>query len=256
MRRMKNFRGIKIKTPDQIRMMRDAGRILATIFTKLKNVLYIEQTTAEIDRIVEGFIAEAGVRPAFKGYRGFPGCACISVNEEIVHGIPGVKKVLSGDLVSIDIGIIDQGYYADSAYTFLLGDVDNSLKTLANVTEEALYKGIEQARPGNRLSDISHAVQTCVESHGFSVVREFVGHGIGTNLHEDPEIPNFGTPNQGPLLKPGMVFAIEPMVNLGGHATRIIDDGWTVVTKDGKPSAHFEHTVAVTESGPQILTVI
>lgn len=251
---MKTRSAIKIKTSEEIVLMREAGRILAKIFHELESSLTIGRTTLDIDRIVESLISRHKVKPAFKGYRGFPACACVSVNEEIVHGIPGDRAIRPGDLVSVDIGIIHEGFYSDSAYTFGLGQVACEMSRLLQVTRDALGKGIAQARPGGHLSDISHAVQQYVESNGFSVVREFVGHGIGRNLHEEPEIPNFGSPRQGPVLEAGMVFAIEPMVNAGGWQTRIGNDGWTVVTQDGKPSAHFEHTVAVSESGPQILT--
>jgi methionyl aminopeptidase len=251
---MKTRSAIKIKTSEDIALMREAGRILATIFYELESSLTIGRTTLDIDRIVESLISRHKVTAAFKGYRGFPGCACVSINEEIVHGIPGSRTIRDGDLVAVDIGIIHEGFYSDRAYTFGLGQVAPGMARLVQVTREALDKGIAQARPGGRLSDISHAVQQHVESNGFSVVREFVGHGIGRNLHEDPEIPNFGIPHQGPVLETGMVFAIEPMVNAGSWQTRIGSDGWTVVTRDGKPSAHFEHTVAVSESGPRILT--
>lgn len=253
---MNSSHSIVIKTPEEIEIMREAGRILASILVELQSSLKSGQTTKEIDQITESLIIKSNVKPAFKGYRGFPGCACVSVNEEIVHGIPGDKKIYEGDLVSVDVGIIYQDFYSDSAKTFSIGKVDPKLTNLLEVTEESLSQGIAQAIVGKRLSDISHAVQKYVEANHFSVVREFVGHGIGRGLHEEPEIPNFGSPNQGPVLKPGMVFAIEPMVNLGDWQTKITNDGWTVVTKDGKHSAHFEHTVAITESGPQILTQV
>jgi methionyl aminopeptidase len=200
-------------------------------------------------------IHENKVKPAFKGYRGFPGCLCVSVNEEVVHGIPGEKVLKEGDLVSLDFGVIYQGYYGDSALSFIVGGKPTSeQEKLLKVTEESLYKGIEAAQIGNRISDISHAVQVHVEKNGFSVVREFVGHGIGRNLHEDPQIPNYGEPGEGPKIKEGMVLAIEPMVNLGKPAVRVLDDGWTVITQDRKLSAHFEHSIAVTKDGPLILT--
>jgi len=211
-------------------------------------------TTQEIDILAEDLMRAAGVQPAFKGYRGYPACVCTSINEEVVHGIPKGRMLLEGDIVSIDVGIIHQGYYSDMAFTAGLGKIFPERKNLLDVTEQSLAQGIAQARTGNHLSDISHAIQSYVESQGFSVVREFVGHGIGKNLHEDPEIPNFGDPHQGPVLKEGMVLAIEPMVNFGAWQTVILDDGWTVITQDGKPSAHFEHTVAITKKGPEILT--
>jgi len=200
-------------------------------------------------------IADRHVLPAFKGYRGYPCCTCISVNQEVVHGIPGKKIIHDGDIVSVDLGIIYQGYFSDTAVTLAVGEISPELQTLLDVTKEALHRGISQAKVNNHLSDISFAVQSYAESNGFSVVRDFVGHGIGKNLHEEPEIPNYGPPHVGPVLKAGMVLAIEPMVNLGTWQTKILDDGWTVETLDGKPSAHFEHTVAVTAEGPRILTL-
>ena len=211
-------------------------------------------TTRQIDVMAEELMAARHVRPAFKGYRGFPGCICVSINDEVVHGIPGDRVVDEGDIVSIDAGVIYQDFYSDMAVTIGIGKVDPARCHLMEVTRESLLKGIACAQPGRHLSDISHAIQTYVEERGFSVVRDFVGHGIGRNLHEEPEIPNFGPPHQGPVLEPGMVFAIEPMINMGDWQTRIQDNGWTVETMDGKPSAHFEHTVAVTNDGSRILT--
>ncbi len=204
--------------------------------------------------MAEKLIRDNAVLPAFKGYRGFPGCVCTSVNEEVVHGIPGERRLKDGDIVSLDVGIIHKDYYVDTAVTVGIGKITPEIEKLLDVTERSLYQGIEQARPGNHLSDISHAVQVFVEANGFSVVRDFVGHGIGRNLHEDPEIPNFGPAHEGPVLKEGMVLAIEPMVNRGGWQTKVLADGWTVVTQDGRPSAHFEHTIAVTAEYPRILT--
>ena len=211
-------------------------------------------TTQEIDCKAEALIGEHRVRPAFKGYRGFPGCICISINNEVVHGIPGKRLVKDGDIVSIDIGIVADHYFSDTAFTMGFGEISVDLKKLLEVTKESLDKGIQQALVGHHLSDISCAIQEYVEAHHFAVVRDFVGHGIGRALHEDPEIPNYGPPYMGPLLEEGMVFAIEPMVNMGTWQTEVLKDGWTVVTKDGKPSAHFEHTVAIMKSGPEILT--
>lgn len=245
---------INIKTPQEIAQLRKAGQILAAIVQKLKCSLTSGMMTRDIDRLAEEIIQSYQVIPAFKGYRGFPGCVCVSVNEEIVHGIPGERVISDGDIVSIDVGIIYEGFYSDTATTVPVGKIDPNLARLMKVTEESLYQGIQQARVGNHLSDISHAVQTYVEKNGFSIVREFVGHGIGRNLHEEPEIPNFGPPHAGPVLEEGMVFAIEPMVNVGTWRTRINPDGWTVVTEDGKASAHFEHCIVVTNLGPQILT--
>lgn len=251
---MKTTNSISIKTAAEIDILRDGGRILARIIEDLKRSLKEGMTTAEVDRRAERIIREHGVQPAFKGYRGFPGCVCVSVNEEVVHGIPGNRILHSGDILSLDVGIIHQGYYSDTAVTVGIGIVREDLQKLLEVTRQSLDKGIAQARPGNHLSDISHAVQSFVEANHFSVVRDFVGHGIGKSLHEDPEIPNFGAPHTGPILKEGMVLAIEPMVNMGSWQTRVLEDGWTVVTRDGLPSAHFEHTVAVTAKGPEILT--
>jgi methionyl aminopeptidase len=212
-------------------------------------------TTREIDSLAEKLIRNRKVKAAFKGYRGFPGTVCVSINQEIVHGIPSDRVVKDRDIVSIDCGIIYENYYSDAAFSVGVGSVSEEFQRLMDVTKESLYKGIEQARVNNRLSDISYAVQKHVEENGFSVVREFVGHGIGKNLHEDPEIPNFGIPHQGPILKEGMVFCIEPMVNMGTWKTRILADGWTVVTEDDQPSAHFEHSIVITKGGPRILTI-
>ena len=212
-------------------------------------------TTEELDRLAEEYIKRHGGIPAFKGYRGYPRSLCVSVNEEVVHGIPGKRKLKEGDIVSLDLGVLMDGYYGDAAITVPVGKVSELAKKLIKVTEEALYRGIEMARPGNRLSDISYAIQNHVEKAGFSVVREFVGHGIGKELHEEPQVPNFGPPNRGPRLEPGMVLAIEPMVNTGTWEVRILPNGWTVVTADGGLSAHFEHTVAITDNGPEILSL-
>lgn len=245
---------IIIKSPSEIGILREAGKILASIISEVKCSLKSGITTKEIDQRAEEVIKSHKVIPAFKGYRGFPGCACISVNEEVVHGVPGERVVVDGDIVSLDIGIIFKEYYSDTAVTVGIGSIKPELQKLLDVTSQSLMKGIEQAKPGHHLSDISHAIQTYVEANQFSIVREFVGHGIGKKLHEDPEIPNFGPPHQGPELKEGMVLAIEPMVNLGDSRTKILDDGWTVVTQDRKPSAHFEHSVAITARGAEILT--
>lgn len=251
---MKTRYRISIKTLEEIDTLRQAGKILAEIMAELKGSLTSGVTTKEVDSKAEQLISQRNVIPAFKGYRGFPGCVCISVNEEVVHGIPGNRVLNNGDIVSLDCGIIYKDFYSDTAVTFGVGEVDDTLTALMETTSNSLYQGIEQVRVGNYLSDISHAIQTYVEERNYSVVRDFVGHGIGKNLHEDPEIPNFGPPKQGPELKEGMVLAIEPMVNIGSWETKICDDGWTVITADGKPSAHFEHCVAVTKDGPEILT--
>ena len=246
---------IGIKSKREIAILRDVGKILALIIQELKSSLKSGMTTQEVDVISEGLMRKYSVIPAFKGYRGFPATVCISVNEEVVHGIPSARRVIQdGDIVSLDAGIVYRDYYSDMALTVGIGKVNESLKKLMEVTFQSLLSGIKQARVGNRLSDISHAVQEKVEANGFSVVRDFVGHGIGRHLHEDPEIPNFGEPHQGPVLEEGMVFAIEPMVNVGDWRTKILSDGWTVVTMDRKPSAHFEHTIVLSKKGPEILT--
>lgn len=253
---MKTESSIRIKTEEEILILRHAGNILAEIIEELKRSLKSGVTTLEVDRIAEKLIAERAVKPAFKGYRGFPNCICISINDEVVHGIPSQRILKEGDIVSLDVGIIHDNYYSDTAVTVGIGKISEELKHLLRVAEEALFKGIDQAKAENHLSDISHAIQRHAEANRFSVVREFVGHGIGRNLHEEPEIPNFGLPHKGPVLKEGMVFAVEPMVNMGDWQTRISEDGWTVKTADGKPSAHFEHTIVVKKNGPEILTRI
>ncbi len=253
---MKVQSAISIKTKDEIATLREAGGILAEIIQKLKSSLKIGMTTKDVDEEAERLIGQHKVTAAFKGYRGYPASICISLNQEVVHGIPNTnREINNGDVVSLDVGIIHKNYYADTAVSVGMGKISPQVQKLLDVTHESLYKGISQAHVDNHLSDISNAVQSYVESNGFSVVREFVGHGIGRRLHEDPEIPNYGEPHQGPVLKEGMVFAIEPMVNMGGWQTKILNDGWTVVTVDGKPSAHFEHTIAITEKGPEILTL-
>ncbi len=245
---------IILKSERELRYMRDAGRIVAGALEEVKKAALPDVTTQELDKVAEEYIKGAGAIPAFKGYHGFPGNICTSVNEQVVHGIPGLRRLKSGDNVSIDIGAVINGYYGDAAITVPVGEVDAEVAKLIEVTEASLNKGLEQAVAGNKLSDISHAVQVEAEAHGYGVVRDYVGHGIGRNMHEDPQIPNYGPPGRGPRLKPGMTLAIEPMINLGTYGVRTLDDGWTVVTTDGKRSAHFEHTVVVTENGPEILT--
>lgn len=245
---------INIKTAEEIEILRQAGKILAKIIKELKRSLKSGMTTKAVDELAQQLIASHQVKPAFKGYRGFPGCVCISLNEEVVHGIPGPRVIKEGDIVSLDVGINHKGFFSDTAVTVGIGRIDAKLQKLLEITEESLWKGIAQAKVNNRLSDISHAIQVFVEANHFGVVRDFVGHGIGRFLHEDPEVPNFGPPHMGPILREGMVLAIEPMVNLGTWKTRIKDDGWTVITDDGLPSAHFEHTIAITEKGPEVLT--
>ena len=247
---------IPIKTQEEIKMMRDAGKILGRIMEKVKKIIKENITTKEIDEAAQGLMDEEGVTSAFKDYRGFPRHICTSINHEIVHGIPSDRVILKeGDIISIDIGIIYKGYFSDAAFTLPIGKVGSLKKKLIEVARNALYLGIKQVKVDNHLSDISYNIQSYVEGNGFSVVREFVGHGIGKEMHEEPPVPNFGQPHCGPLLKNGMVLAIEPMVNMGGWEARITDNGWTAVTRDGLPSAHFEHTVAITEKGPEVLTI-
>ena len=245
---------IPLKTEKEIEIMRRAGEILARIMQKLQAVIKPGISTQDIDRLAEGFLLREKVIPAFKGYRGFPATICTSINEEIVHGIPGQRILKEGDIIGLDLGINYEGYFSDIAVTLAVGKIYPEEKKLLEVTRKALTEGIKEMRIDNYLMNISYAIQNYVEKHGFSVVRQFVGHGIGKNLHEEPEVPNFGRPNQGPILKKGMVLAVEPMVNMGTWESVILDNGWTAVTKDGMPSAHFEHTVAVTENGPEILT--
>ncbi len=245
---------IRIKSPQEIALIRNSCKVLVNTFQLLGQMIRAGVTTQEIDGEAEQFIRSRGARPAFKGYHGFPASACISIDDQVVHGIPGNRKLEEGSIVSIDMGVELNGYFSDAAKTFVVGNTDPGRKKLVDVTKQALADGINIIEPGRRLSDISHAIQTHVESAGFSVVRDLVGHGIGKKLHEDPQIPNYGPPNQGPKLKEGMVFAIEPMVNLGSYKVFIEKDQWTVRTIDGQPSAHFEHTVAITTSGSDILT--
>ncbi|MCU0094562.1 type I methionyl aminopeptidase [Bacillus sp. OR9] len=244
------------KTPREIEIMREAGRIVALTHQELKQHITPGITTKELDQIAEKTIQKYGATPSFKGYNGFPGSICASVNEELVHGIPGKRKLKEGDIISIDIGAKYNGYHGDSAWTYPVGNISESVQKLLDVTEKSLYLGLEQVKPGERLSNISHAVQTHAEENGFSIVREYVGHGIGQDLHEDPQIPHYGPPNRVPRLKPGMVICVEPMVNQGRRYVKTLSDDWTVVTVDGKWCAHFEHTIALTEAGYEILTTL
>jgi methionyl aminopeptidase len=245
---------IVLKTKNEIEKLALSSRIVAEVLQELRRLVVPGITTQELNDTAEASARKHGALPAFKGYRGFPASLCISINEQIVHGIPDGRKLKEGDIVSLDFGTLLNGFYGDAAITLPVGVIGKKARELLTVTEESLYKGIEQARVGNRLSAISQAIQSWVESHGFSVVRDFVGHGIGTALHEEPQIPNFGTPLPNPRLQEGMVFAIEPMVNEGSYEMRILPDGWTAVTADGKLSAHFEHTIAITGNSPVILT--
>jgi methionyl aminopeptidase len=242
------------KTERELEIMREAGRIVALTHQELQKYITPGITTKELDVIAEKFIRSCNAIPSFKGYKGFRGRICVSVKEELVHGIPGDRVLREGDIISIDIGAKYNGYHGDSAWTYPVGEISDETQRLLDVTEESLYKGLKEAKPGDRLSNISHAIQTYVEERNFSVVREYVGHGVGQDLHEDPQIPHYGPPNKGPRLKPGMVLAIEPMVNAGTRYVKTLADDWTVVTVDGKVCAHFEHTVAITETGYEILT--
>lgn len=234
--------------------MRDAGKLVAETHRELQQAVKPGISTKELDTVAEDFIIKHGARPAFKGLYGFPATICASVNEEVVHGIPGLRKLETGDIISIDLGAEINGYYGDAARTLPVGSVSDEALELMRVTEQALYIGIDNAVSGNRLSDISHAIQSYVEAHGFSVVRDYVGHGIGSKLHEEPQVPNFGRPGRGPRLKQGMTLAIEPMVNVGTFEVQTLPNNWTVVTRDKKLSAHFEHTIAITDDVPEILT--
>lgn len=246
---------IILKTPEELEKMRRAGRIVASTRRRVLAAVRPGVTTGELDEVGEEHIRSNGAVPSFKGYRGFPRSICASVNQELVHGIPGDRILREGDLLSLDFGAIWEGYHGDSAVSVFVGEASSDeAEKLVRVTEDALEAGISQVRVGGRLSDIGHAVQQVVEGAGFGVVREYVGHGIGQSLHEDPPVPNYGDPGRGPELRPGLALAIEPMVTLGGWATRVLDDGWTVVTEDGSLCAHFEHTVALTDQGAEILT--
>ncbi|MGH7276607.1 MAG: type I methionyl aminopeptidase [Candidatus Rokuibacteriota bacterium] len=246
---------IVLKSEREIGLMRRAGHILADVMDRLRAAVKPGMSTLEIDEDVEVFIRRAGAAPAFKGYRGFPATVCISINEEVVHGIPSARrKIREGDIVGLDLGCIVEGYNADCAFTLAVGPVPANVQKLLDVTRESLDLAIKECWPGRRLSDVSHAVQAHVEAHGLSVVRAFVGHGIGRALHEEPQVPNFGDPGRGPQLRPGMVLAIEPMVTMGSWEIKILDDGWTAVTKDGSLAAHFEHTVALADGEPEVLT--
>ena len=248
-------KAIILKSPDEIKIMQEANQIVAETLATLKDHIEPGQSTWQLNKLAEKFIEKRNATPAFKGYRGFPGSVCVSINEEVVHGIPSKKVLLKeGDIISIDFGVKYKGFYGDSAITVPVGRVSSANKKLLKVTKESLYKGIEQAIVGNRINDISKAVQQHVEQSGLSVVRQFVGHGIGHELHEPPEIPNYNRKERTPKLLPGMVLAIEPMVNAGMYEVQVLSDGWTVVTRDKSASAHFEHSVAVTEDGPIILS--
>ncbi|HET7698210.1 MAG TPA: type I methionyl aminopeptidase [Vicinamibacterales bacterium] len=245
---------IVCKSPAEIAKMRVASQLVAQVLEELAAMVAPGVSTADLDAAAEAKVRAAGAEPAFKGYRGYPATLCASVNEQVIHGIPSKHLLKSGDIVSLDMGVKLNGYYGDSAVTVPVGSVGEDVSRLLRVTQEALDRGIAQVKVGGRISDIGHAIQKHVEAHGFSVVREFVGHGIGASLHEEPQIANYGEPGRGPRLAEGMTLAIEPMVNMGRPGVKVLSDGWTAVTKDGSLSAHFEHTVAVTKDGPLVLT--
>lgn len=245
---------IVCRSPEEVAKMRAANALVAGVLGELREAVKPGVTAQELDAVAEMRVREAGAIPAFKGYHGYPATLCVSINDAVVHGIPSPRKLVDGDIVSLDMGVVLDGYYGDSALTVGVGTISDAAAELLDVTRDALHLAIDCARVGRRVSDLGYAVQTHVESRGYSVVREFVGHGIGTQLHEEPQIPNYGKPGRGPYLKEGMVLAIEPMVNAGRAAVRVLDDGWTAVTVDGSLSAHFEHSVAVSKDGPVILS--
>lgn len=244
------------KTPEQVALLRQAGHLAALSLRTVGEMVRPGVSTRALNKAAERFIVSSGAKPAFKGYRGFPGTICVSVNQEVVHGIPSGRKLKEGDVLGVDVGVLLNGFYGDCAATFPVGRISAETQRLLATTQRALWAGIRGARVGHHLSDVSHAIQEVAEAEGFSVVREFVGHGIGQAMHEDPQIPNFGPPGHGPVLEEGMVMALEPMVNEGAAAVKILADGWTVVTADGGRSAHFEHMIAVTNDGPDVLTVL
>jgi len=246
---------IVIKSKREIELMRKAGRVVAKVLEEIEKTIKPGIATIELDSVAEEIIKKYNAIPAFKGYRGYPATICSSINEEVVHGIPGLRFLKDGDIISIDVGAIVDGYCADAARTFPVGEISEDAKKLIEVTEKSFFEGIKYATPNFRLSDISHAIQKYVEENNFSVVRDYVGHGIGRKMHEEPQVPNFGPPGKGPRLREGMTLAIEPMVNAGGYEVEIKEDGWTVVTKDRSLSAHYENTIAITNGEPEILTI-
>ena len=245
---------ISIKSPREIELLRVAGEITGSTHNYLKPYIKAGITTKELDRLAEEYIRSRGATPSFKGYDGFPGTVCASINEEVVHGIPSNRKLKEGDIITLDIGACYKGYHGDSAWTYAVGKITDEKKKLMEVTKESLFKGLEQVKAGNRIGDIGHAVQEYAEGFGFGVVRELVGHGVGTDVHEEPDVPNYGKAHTGPILKEGMVIAVEPMITAGTREIFILDDDWTIITQDEKPAAHFEHTVLVTKDGYEILT--
>lgn len=247
---------ITIKSSHEIDLMREAGRIVALAHQAVKDAIQPGITTRNLDAIVEQTICKAGATPSFKGLYGFPCASCISINSVLVHGIPDNTKLKAGDIVSVDIGACYHGYHGDSAWTYAVGNIDENAQRLMNITEAALFEGLKQAKPGNHVTDISHAIGSFVTENGLSIPHDFTGHGVGTSVHEDPTVPNFGRPGRGALLKEGMTIAVEPMVHLGRPQTRVLADRWTVKTKDGSLAAHYEHTIAITKDGYEILTMI
>jgi methionyl aminopeptidase len=245
---------IVIKSSKEIELMQESGRIVALVHETIRKAIKPGITTGELDEIAERVITENGAVPSFKGYHGFPGSICASLNEQVIHGIPGDIKLLEGDIISVDVGAFKNGYHADAARTHPVGNVSEAAANLIKVTEESFFEGLKYCRKGYRLSDVSHAIQKYSEDRGYGVVRDFVGHGVGRQLHEDPPIPNYGSPGRGPRLESGMVLAIEPMINQGDHRVKVLDDDWTVVTLDGLLSAHYEHTVLITEDEPVLMT--
>ena len=245
---------ITIKSEREIELLREAGRLTYLTHKEVEKYIKPGITTKELDKIAEKFILSKGCTPSFKNYNGFPASICTSVNDEVVHGIPSNRKLKEGDIISVDIGVCYKGYHGDSAWTYPVGKISEEKQYLLEHTEKSLFEGLKEVKPGNKLGDICSAICSYASKHNLGIVRELVGHGVGTNIHEDPEIPNYGTPNTGPVLKEGMVFAIEPMLNLGGDDVVMLDDDWTIVTEDYSPSAHFEHTVVVTSTGYEILT--
>lgn len=246
---------ITLKSADEISLMRESGRIVAETLRILTENTQPGVTTVKLDELVESYIRDCGGEPAFLGYRGFPASLCVSLNQEVVHGIPSRRRLKEGDIVSFDVGVRKNGYFGDSAITVPVGRVEQEVLDFVEITRKSLFAAIEQAKPGNRLGDVCHAVEKYAKKNGCQVVKDYVGHGIGREMHEEPQIPNYGRPGMGPALKPGMVLAIEPMLNMGTWEVKTLKDGWTVVTKDGRLSAHFEHVVAITETGNEILTV-
>jgi methionyl aminopeptidase len=246
---------IPIKTAEEISKLRKSAQLLVKTFREIEAILSPDIPTRMLDEVTEEVIRSGGGKPAFKGYRGFSASICTSIESEVVHGIPGTRRLREGEIISVDIGVELDGYFSDAAKTYGVGEISQDRILLMDTTRTALHRGIRKCREGNRLSDISHSIQTYVESKGYSIVRALVGHGIGRSLHEEPQIPNFGSPHNGPKLHSGMVFAIEPMVNMGSSEVKFLKDGWTVETSDGSPSAHFEHTVLVTDGKPEILTI-